>query len=812
MFIVNVKRRNKRTRDLCRKYNMTAEQEKGETELEKPKISRIFLLKVVACASTIIAVVLLVIVIVLAHYAFLLPYCKQGNHIIPRNLENPGIFDDLSAKEFRIVRNYLMRQTELKLTWFDHALPNTSYIYMIDLHMPLKSAAKKYVDRGGKKPERAAKAVVFRGDLVPARVEEYLVGPLPWPTYHIQIKNPSYTKFRIPFSSRPVDNVEYKILFSMLNETSVNLYPLLIESYGVCYHNCTKGRNCIVFSDVGPRGRTSGERLTWFWAFRDVEGYYIHPVGLEIQIDHSSADSSQWKIIRIFYNGQMFYHPDDLMSRYKQNRVRKVKLPNAGFKEDLYSSYNRRGPVDIDPPMQGPSFIEPDGRRYIVDGQHIRYMNWDFNVRVRTMTGLQIFDVRFQGERVAYELSLQEVVVFYGGYGPTQSASSHYFASMGLGSSSFELVRGVDCPGTATFLDAHHFINSQEPRYYKNVVCIFENNPGIPLRRHYANNLRGGYTSYGGLVDYHLVVRTIASIRNYDYVFDYMFHLNGAIESKISPTGYVQATFGLPHETLYGYPIHRDVVSDVCLHLFHFKVDLDIGGEKNRYSVMEMTVETTSHPWYHTQNKTQLRFNKIEIDSENDVSQQEYSGTEYHVIYNAFATNKYHVNRGYRIQNSNKVDFQPLENVNVTSAARWAKYPIAVTKAKEWEELSTSLYAQNEPYNPIVDFERFLSDNDSIVDEDLVTWLTLGHFHIPRTEDVPSTTVTGGQLQFSLLPFNFFEECPSVSSANVVKIVPLGHEQVNVNTFGTSFESACTQDSDGPFGYDGRYLPDDNDG
>ena len=43
-------------------------------------------------------------------------------------------------------------------------------------------------------------------------------------------------------------------------------------------------------------------------------------------------------------------------------------------------------------------------------------------------------------------------------------------------------------------------------------------------------------------------------------------------------------------------------------------------------------------------------------------------------------------------------------------------------------------------FNPVISLAQFQEDNDSIVDEDLVSWITLGVNHIPTAEDIPVTT------------------------------------------------------------------------
>ncbi|KAK3094705.1 hypothetical protein FSP39_005242 [Pinctada imbricata] len=766
-------------------------------------------LRLVAVISTILCIILLAVIIVLAVLKTDIPVCQTGSPVIPRDFDSPRVFDGLTVQESRSVRDYLLKIKSLSLVPISKARPNNSYIYMIDLHMPLKDAVLRHLDVGYKQPERTAKVVLVRGDQTPPRVEEYLVGPLPNPSYQRKVTNPSYTTSTIPYAAKPGDSVDYKYLFKILEIASYHLYPVLYGSYRLSYHNCTKNVDCMEWWDIAPKGRGSDERKTWFWAFRDVEGFYLHPLGLEIQIDHISTDVADWKITKIVYNGQLFYDVEDLVNRYvsKGNAVYRMEYEPLGYKEHLYSSYTRRGKSEMPEPKQGPKLVEPDGRRFTVDGHHISYMHWDFNVRMRTSSGLVIYDIRFQNERIVYELSLQDAVVFYSGYGPAQGISNYYDTSWIMGAMNFELVPGVDCPETAVFLDVDHFVNANEPFTIRHAVCVFEDNGNLPLRRHFSSDFEGGYTYYAGLVDYNLVVRTIANIWNYDYIFDYIFHLNGAIETRVSATGYVQSTYALPREKKYGYPIYNNVVANLHQHLFHFKVDLDVNGMENSYSTLEISTEKVGVDWAKPKTKTQMIYNeKIMMDEleAGPGQQNNFDTPKYDVIINLSKTNKYDSRRAYRILNFGKSRFL-LEDSDVTKAGRWAKYPISVTLYNDAEEMSTSIYAQNYPWEPVVDFEKFIQNNDSIYQRDIVAWVTMGVMHIPHTEDVPSTTTAGSQLRFFLLPFNYFTECPSVSSPNTVKITPRsGLSDVNVETYGTSFQSTCAQKEYGPTNFNGR--------
>ena len=56
--------------------------------------------------------------------------------------------------------------------------------------------------------------------------------------------------------------------------------------------------------------------------------------------------------------------------------------------------------------------------------------------------------------------------------------------------------------------------------------------------------------------------------------------------------------------------------------------------------------------------------------------------------------------------------------------------------------------------------------------QDLVTWVTLGTFHIPHLENTPNTATVGTKLSLFLSPFNYFPQDPSMASRDAVRVSP----------------------------------------
>jgi hypothetical protein len=88
--------------------------------------------------------------------------------------------------------------------------------------------------------------------------------------------------------------------------------------------------------------------------------------------------------------------------------------------------------------------------------------------------------------------------------------------------------------------------------------------------------------------------------------------------------------------------------------------------------------------------------------------------------------------------------------------------------------------------------------------QDLVTWVTLGTFHIPHLENTPNTATTGTTLSLFLAPFNFFPEDPSMASRDAVRVTPRDPSNTKdaavVERYNTSSLLTCIPDVKSPEG------------
>lgn len=483
-----------------------------------------------------------------------------------------SIFSDLTRLELRAVRDFLMSRPELGLRPGEDQALASNTLFLVELLAPKKSQALRFLETGGQPPRRRARAVIFFGAGPAPNVTEYVVGPLPVPTFY-RPRGPA-----VAYTARPMTKQEYDLLYGRLAELLAPLKDFLHDVAGFGLEDC--GDRCLAATEVAPRGLAPGERRTWLILQRFVEGYFLHPVGLELLVDHRELDPRLWAVQKLWYNGQYYDSPEELAAKYLRGEVPLVRLPPHP-EYSLFSTFVPRGHFTTGPPtnQQGAKVCEPQGHQYSVRGNLLEYSGWSLAFRLRTSTGLQLFDVRFNGERIAYELSVQEAIAFYGGNTPAAMQTKYIDVGWGMGSVTHELAPGIDCPEVATFLDAYHHYDADGPVRYPRAICIFELPTGVPLRRHFDSNFHGGSNFYAGLEGHALVLRTTSTVYNYDYIWDFLLYPNGILEAKVHATGYVHASFYTPEGLQYGTRLQAHLLGNIHTHLVHYKVDLDVAGE-----------------------------------------------------------------------------------------------------------------------------------------------------------------------------------------------------------------------------------------
>ena len=94
-----------------------------------------------------------------------------------------------------------------------------------------------------------------------------------------------------------------------------------------------------------------------------------------------------------------------------------------------------------------------------------------------------------------------------------------------------------------------------------------------------------------------LVLSWIATVGNYDYGFNWVFHQDGTLEMQVLLTG-IMETKGVDLDSAahrgsggaeYGHLVSPNLLAVHHQHFFNFRLDMDVDGSRN--SVMEMNTQ-----------------------------------------------------------------------------------------------------------------------------------------------------------------------------------------------------------------------------
>ena len=437
------------------------------------------------------------------------------------------------------------------------------------------------------------------------------------------------------------------------------------------------------------------------------------------------------------------------------------------------------GPVDYDTASVGPlrdtlpplRIAQPNGPGFSRDGDVVTWDRWRFHVRVDPRVGLVLSTVAYRdGNRwrsVMYQGSLSEIFVPYmdpgeGWYHWTYLDLGEYTSS-GLASA---LEQGTDCPDHAVFFDAVVADERGEPVAHPRVACLFERSGGEIAWRH--ADLDAGRVESRPRRD--LVLRTIATLENYDYIFDWTFLQDGTIRVSVGATGIVAAkAVGAPaagHSHAAGAAPSGDerygrFVADHTIgvnhdHFFCFRLDLDVDGPENSFVVDRLqTVRPQSGTPRTSVWMAQSRVAKTERDAQLDPSAQTPALWRF-VNPAAVRANGYP--SGYQIKPEQTVaslladDDYPQRRAGFTAHSLW------VTPYRSDERFAAGVYPTQSHGGD--GLPAWTAANRPIERTDIVAWYVLGLHHVVRAADWPVMPVAW--YAFEIRPFDFFARHPAL--------------------------------------------------
>ncbi|KAF7196652.1 Membrane primary amine oxidase [Pseudocercospora fuligena] len=672
-----------------------------------------------------------------------------------------GLTDDEAAS----ITSWLFHQADLNLTISDKAGEWDNTVLLVELQPPNKTLALAYIDGGGPEPQRYAHVVLDRRATAEPTYSDILVGPLPivngttiWQPLEFDLTRKTGGSVRNLDASSDTQSAWIHNITGSISDITMNLW-------GGFANGSDAGTLDVWGIDPLWQDEDDGNSKLTYWAtfwnhpVDEMDAETLLPLGLFLKADVTGRDPAQWKFEGWLYNDIFYPTTDAFRTAFYSPGF--VKL-GANVEGD-WARTDRNGealPMDTNAP---PQMIAPGGSRYAVDqeSKYVSWMGWSFYIGFTRDRGLALFDIRYEGERILYELGLQEALAHYAGNDPVQSGVGYLDTYCGFGPYAFQLVPGYDCPSYASYLNTSFYVD-ETTHTHINSICLFEFDADYPMQRHstgdYVANTKNVY----------FTVRSVSTIGNYDYMTSYEFFLDGSIKVEVRASGYIQSAYYANNHD-YGYQIHDSLSGSMHDHVLNFKADFDILGTANTMELTTVIPTTESYVWSDKpRNTMKLARRFIENEDDSRLNYDANAATQYRII-NTAAPNAYGEYRGYRILPESTIHLTVQNSTNLANAANLFSHDLAVTQAHDSEPRAAHPYNGQDIHNPPIDFAAFF-DGENLVQEDLVVWLNLGMHHVPHTGDLPNTVFTTAHSAVHFMPLNYFDEDVSRRTVNQVRI------------------------------------------
>ncbi|WP_066904807.1 primary-amine oxidase [Millisia brevis] len=447
-------------------------------------------------------------------------------------------------------------------------------------------------------------------------------------------------------------------------------------------------------------------------------------------------------------------HPVDGLCAYVDIIAREViDIVDYRLYEVPQESGNFDTPEVAGEPLEGLKPIEitqPEGPSFTVDGEHVDWLTWSFDLSFDAREGLILRRLKYQDRDVIYRASINEMVVPYGDPSPNRYWQNYFdTGEYVFGRYTNSLTLGCDCLGEIHYFDATLADEQGAPRTITNAICMHEEDYGT-LWKH--SDIFNGMSEVRR--QRRLVISFFTTVGNYDYGFYWYLYLDGTIELEAKLTG-VAFTAAYPEEGSdyqsavapgLGLPYHQ--------HLFNARLDMMVDGTANAVEEVDAVSVPMGegNPWG---NAFTLRKTRITEESEGSRRANAEVGRTWHII-NTEKTGRMGHHPSYALYAQQNPTLLADPQSSIAKRAAFTTNQVWVTKYDVDERYAAGDYVNQS--SGVAGVNTYQEANRPLDGEDIVVWHTFGITHFPRTEDWPIMPVDYSG--FTLKPYNFVDKSP----------------------------------------------------
>ncbi|MFT5221513.1 MAG: primary-amine oxidase, partial [Gammaproteobacteria bacterium] len=254
-----------------------------------------------------------------------------------------------------------------------------------------------------------------------------------------------------------------------------------------------------------------------------------------------------------------------------------------------------------------------------------------------------------------------------------------------------------------------------------------------------------------------LVISSIATIGNYIYGFFWYFYLDGTIGVEIKATGIpYPSALENNQASPYGTAIGDGIEAHVHQHVFSFRFDMAVDGDKNTASEVNFKAAPVDADNPHG--------NAILTDETSFQSEQQAQreinarSSRYWKVSNPNKTNARQQPVAYKLNpGSNTFPYQhPDSSVGKRAGFMYKHFWVTQQSA---DELYPAGWFPNQHAGGD-GLPAWTRADRNIANDNIVVWYTLNYHHLPRPEDWPVQPVV--YADFHWMPDGFFDENPTM--------------------------------------------------
>ncbi|KAF2160544.1 hypothetical protein M409DRAFT_59811 [Zasmidium cellare ATCC 36951] len=381
--------------------------------------------------------------------------------------------------------------------------------------------------------------------------------------------------------------------------------------------------------------------------------------------------------------------------------------------------------------------VQPEGASFKVKkfsdlGRTILWQKWDFKIGFNAREGMVIYDVHYDDKSLFHRLSLSDMAIPYADpRAPYHRKAAFDLGDVGAGIVANDLKLGCDCLGSIYYMSELLNDTKGNPREVPNAICIHEVDDGI-LWKH--TNYR---TKRGVLVrNRELVVQTILTVANYEYVLAWIFNLSGDITYEVRCTGILSTQPldpELTHEEHpYGVVVHPGVLAAYHQHFFSLRIDPRVAGNGNEvvydeaYALPRDKIANPNGTGYTVKRSQVPKSGGYDLD---ETKNRVYKITNPNI---RNAVNNYPV--GYKLHIPPMQFLLADQDSFHRKRAEFTDHNLYVTRYREDELFAVGTFTNQSRGGTGV---RSWADRNEELEGDPVVWVNFGINHFPRVEDFP---------------------------------------------------------------------------